>query len=432
MSSPFLLRVHGRSGHASMPAIADNALVKAAPLVERLGAFAAEPQLIPEVEGSCQALLGDGAGRGRRAGCGARRLAARRRADRAAARHDRLADDGARLREAQRDPGALRDHGRPRLLPGQTPGRRRGGAPRLARRGRLRPGQHRAPGRHTLARSAGRSGTRSQSFVAAEEPGAHRRADLRRRLHRLALAARRRSAPSPTASSRRGRWTPETAARLIHSADERVPVDRPRARRALAASRGADRLRCCSSCTSRRAHSRRSRQYLAERAADGARRRPLPRLRAVRAAAPRALRRHRPSRARCRCSRPGSARRALVPVRHKRRSGSASGSRPGRRRLRGGDRGGARGDRARRRLPGEPRAAPLRAVRGRPGRRSRRRSRRSARCIRGRSPATAGRSSPPRPSSSSRAAATGSGRCRSRARARSARTSTTRRTRPST
>jgi len=30
MSSPFLLRVFGRSGHASMPGIADNALVKAA------------------------------------------------------------------------------------------------------------------------------------------------------------------------------------------------------------------------------------------------------------------------------------------------------------------------------------------------------------------------------------------------------------------
>ena len=28
MSSPFVLRVHGRSGHASMPAIADNALVE--------------------------------------------------------------------------------------------------------------------------------------------------------------------------------------------------------------------------------------------------------------------------------------------------------------------------------------------------------------------------------------------------------------------
>jgi acetylornithine deacetylase/succinyl-diaminopimelate desuccinylase-like protein len=59
MSSPFVLRVHGRSGHASMPSIADNALVKAAPLVEQLGAFSVEPRLIPEVEGFLRALLGD-------------------------------------------------------------------------------------------------------------------------------------------------------------------------------------------------------------------------------------------------------------------------------------------------------------------------------------------------------------------------------------
>lgn len=59
MSSPFVLRVYGRSGHASMPSIADNALVKAAPLVARLGEFATEPELIPEVEGFLRALLGD-------------------------------------------------------------------------------------------------------------------------------------------------------------------------------------------------------------------------------------------------------------------------------------------------------------------------------------------------------------------------------------
>ncbi len=57
MSSPFLLRVHGRTGHASMPAIADNALVKAAALVERLGAFATEPRLMPETEGFLSTLL---------------------------------------------------------------------------------------------------------------------------------------------------------------------------------------------------------------------------------------------------------------------------------------------------------------------------------------------------------------------------------------
>src|SRR5439155_11118612 len=35
-SAPFLLRVHGRSGHASIPGIADNALLKAARLLGRL------------------------------------------------------------------------------------------------------------------------------------------------------------------------------------------------------------------------------------------------------------------------------------------------------------------------------------------------------------------------------------------------------------
>ena len=38
-SAPFVVRVHGRSGHASMPGIADNALAKAAPLIERLAAY---------------------------------------------------------------------------------------------------------------------------------------------------------------------------------------------------------------------------------------------------------------------------------------------------------------------------------------------------------------------------------------------------------
>jgi acetylornithine deacetylase/succinyl-diaminopimelate desuccinylase-like protein len=42
-----------------MPGIADNALVKAAPFVERLGGFATEPRLIPEVEGFLAALLPD-------------------------------------------------------------------------------------------------------------------------------------------------------------------------------------------------------------------------------------------------------------------------------------------------------------------------------------------------------------------------------------
>jgi acetylornithine deacetylase/succinyl-diaminopimelate desuccinylase-like protein len=58
-SSPFRLRVHGRSGHASMPAIADNALVSAAGLIERLASFRPEPRLIPEVEALFRLLTGE-------------------------------------------------------------------------------------------------------------------------------------------------------------------------------------------------------------------------------------------------------------------------------------------------------------------------------------------------------------------------------------
>jgi acetylornithine deacetylase/succinyl-diaminopimelate desuccinylase-like protein len=59
MSAPFVLRVSGRSGHASMPSIADNALVKAAALVEKLGAFAPEPQLGPEIEAFLRTVVGE-------------------------------------------------------------------------------------------------------------------------------------------------------------------------------------------------------------------------------------------------------------------------------------------------------------------------------------------------------------------------------------
>jgi acetylornithine deacetylase/succinyl-diaminopimelate desuccinylase-like protein len=59
MSAPFRIRVKGRSGHASMPGIADNALVKAATLIERLAAHRPEPQLQPEVEAFLRAVLGE-------------------------------------------------------------------------------------------------------------------------------------------------------------------------------------------------------------------------------------------------------------------------------------------------------------------------------------------------------------------------------------
>jgi acetylornithine deacetylase/succinyl-diaminopimelate desuccinylase-like protein len=58
MSSPFFLHVHGRSGHASMPGIADNALVKAAFLIEKLGVMRPKPRLLPETEAFFRALGG--------------------------------------------------------------------------------------------------------------------------------------------------------------------------------------------------------------------------------------------------------------------------------------------------------------------------------------------------------------------------------------
>jgi len=59
MSAPFRLRVRGRSGHASMPGIADNALVKTAPLITALGQYVPEQRLTPEVEALLEAVTGE-------------------------------------------------------------------------------------------------------------------------------------------------------------------------------------------------------------------------------------------------------------------------------------------------------------------------------------------------------------------------------------
>jgi acetylornithine deacetylase/succinyl-diaminopimelate desuccinylase-like protein len=58
MSAPFQLVVHGRSGHASLPGIADNALVKAARLIERIDAFRQPPQLGPETAAFLERVTG--------------------------------------------------------------------------------------------------------------------------------------------------------------------------------------------------------------------------------------------------------------------------------------------------------------------------------------------------------------------------------------
>ncbi len=223
MSSPFVLRVHGRSGHASMPGIADNALAKAAPLVERLGSFSVEPRLIPEVEGFLNALLGDVPP------APDALTAARAIAPLAGELIEPLlgmtcAPTMAHASDKRNVIPALCEITvDTRLLPGQSPAE----AEATIR-------AYLGEGDYELVNIEGQGGTRSQiggplwdavqSFVEAEEPGAV-------------------AAPICVAGFTDSHWLrqafdtvaygffparamdSETAARLIHSADERVPVE---------------------------------------------------------------------------------------------------------------------------------------------------------------------------------------------------------------
>jgi acetylornithine deacetylase/succinyl-diaminopimelate desuccinylase-like protein len=223
MSSPFTLTVHGRSGHASMPGIADNALVKAAGLIETLAEARDEPRLGPEVSAFLEAVLGEVPS-----------------ASEAVARTSELHPLAAMLLEPllaltlaptmidashKRNviPARCEITVDCRLLPEQTQAECEEFV-----RGRL------GPGDYDLEFIQGVGGTRSpldtplweavSSFVERAEPGA-------------------RAAPIVVAGFTDSHWLrqafgtvaygffpmramdPELAARLIHSADERVPVD---------------------------------------------------------------------------------------------------------------------------------------------------------------------------------------------------------------
>lgn len=223
MTSPFLLRVFGRSGHASMPGIADNALVKAAPLIELLGTFRPEPQLIPETEAFLAALLDD-------VPAAADALAAARKVGPLAAEIVEpllgMTVSPTIVRASDKRnviPAVCEVSIDVRLLPGQTPAEAE-----ETLRARL------GDGGYELVNLEAQGGTRSaaggalweavSSFVAAEEPGAaavpicvsgftdsHR---LRDAFGTVAYGF----FPSRALDS-------ETASRLIHSADERVPVE---------------------------------------------------------------------------------------------------------------------------------------------------------------------------------------------------------------
>ncbi len=57
-TAPFALRVRGRAGHASIPGLADNALVRAAALIEAVAAYQPPRELIPEVRTFFESVTG--------------------------------------------------------------------------------------------------------------------------------------------------------------------------------------------------------------------------------------------------------------------------------------------------------------------------------------------------------------------------------------
>jgi acetylornithine deacetylase/succinyl-diaminopimelate desuccinylase-like protein len=222
-SSPFVLDVHGRSGHGSMPGIADNALVKAARLITRLGEFSPQPRLLPETEGFLAAI-------GDRVPSPDDALAAARAIDPVAAEMVEpllgLTVSPTMIEASTKRnviPGRCEVTVDCRLLPGQTEAE----AEAVLR-------EWLGPDSYELEWRGGQGGTRSaldtplwsavSQFVDDLEPGA-------------------RLAPICVAGFTDSHWlreafgtvaygffpmramTPELAARLIHSADERIPVD---------------------------------------------------------------------------------------------------------------------------------------------------------------------------------------------------------------
>ncbi len=199
----FTLSTDGAAGHASLPMIADNALLKLGPLLEALAHGRPGWDMTPSVRELLAALglvrrPGGGAGLAGRAGS---RLRAGGGGDAAG---DARSDDGRRIRRDERDPRA----GAPaRGLPGAAGARAGGGAgagPRGDRDERLPAGLHRVRGRQRLGRARRRCSMRCRGGSSAPS-----RARTACRRSRSATRTRAPSAPpSPSAwrtgSSRTG------------------------------------------------------------------------------------------------------------------------------------------------------------------------------------------------------------------------------------
>ena len=207
-----------------MPGIADNALVKAARLIERLADYGPEPRLEPEVAALFEALTGErSGGRGRGRSSVARAV------------HPLAGELVEPLVGITLSPTMISASQKRNVIPALCevtvdcrlfPGSRRptrSRSPRAARRRRLRARVDRGVGRHALADGGAALG-RDRIRVAETEPGAAV-APICSPASPTATGSGTRSARSPTASSRCAYMDPQLAARLVHSADERVQVD---------------------------------------------------------------------------------------------------------------------------------------------------------------------------------------------------------------
>ena len=213
MTAPFRLRVHGRSGHASMPGIADNALVKAA-RADRAARRATGP--------SPRSRAGDRGVPARPCSASSRQRRRCWRGARAPPARGALIEPLLSLTlsptmiaasELRNVIPALCDVTVDcRLLPGTVPRGGGGADPRRAsraRRGRLRADVAGAVGRDALPTEAPLWDA-SRRWVDATSSPARRRCRSARRASRTATGCATRSGPSRTASSRCGRWIPRS------------------------------------------------------------------------------------------------------------------------------------------------------------------------------------------------------------------------------
>ena len=223
-TAPFRLRLHGRSGHASDPHTADNALLKAGPVLEALERLDPPRELLPEVRAFLETVTGEAP---------SRELAL----DRARALHPLAGELVAPLLQATLSPTMIEASRQRNVIPGSCV---------IEVDCRLLPGQ--APEEMEALLRAGVPGEWDLEWILAVQVGGTRseldtplwqslaawveRAEPGARLAPIILAGFTDSHYVRTAFGTTAygffplrAMDPRLAARLVHSADERIAVD---------------------------------------------------------------------------------------------------------------------------------------------------------------------------------------------------------------